>query len=217
MHKGVKIQKSKIQLMLKTYCVLITDYREQQSHIENYFAAPYKDEVKPRKNVVRLPLIAGDYTFAIFPNDTLQNGCPIMFERELLIEKKSGDILAGGGFAEMKHNISGAGHAKFKEEFQFPAKNFYLLLENTTDMNDIFAVKRGQATNDTYNKAFNTFLANRNDERQEKGLNPIEIIHCNQYESGRIVKKLIIDYVVKNFDEIQDAVKFINNIKKGEL
>jgi len=191
--------------MLKAYCILIIDNREQTNHIELFFSKPEKNEVKRRNNTLRTQLKAGDYTFMIMPNEYLNNNQPIMFQNQLIIEKKSGNIWEGGGYAEMKNNISGSGHSNFKKEFQFPVKNLILLLENTESESDLFKVKRG-INNKVYFKAYKSFLENRNSERQQKGLNKIKVLHCKAMDSGLIVKELILNYVIENIEFIKTLV-----------
>ncbi len=200
-----KLNKSQIVQMLKVYAVLIVDVREQTNHIELFFSAPEKGKRQARKNVIRTQLQAGDYTFLIMPNEILGNSKPLDFRNDFIIEKKSGPIFEGGGFSEMKTNISGAGHNNFKKEFQFTTKNLILLLENTVSENDLFKCKRGKIPTKVYFKAYQSFISNRNFERKEKSLNAIEIVHCMQHQSGLKVKELMLKFCIDNILEIQNC------------
>ena len=202
------MNRSTLKTLLRTYLVLIVDYREQDRAIELKFAYPQEGEIQQRLNAVRFPLISGDFSFLLLPNEKMNIEQPIMFHEHFLIERKSGISSRGGAFAELRGNIF-KGHKKFKQEFQYPAEHFHLLLENTDSPQDIYKVKErghihtlkgggynGHAiANEQYFKAFTSFISNRNKERTAIGLDPIQVIHCKKEESHKIIKNLIFEYV----------------------
>jgi len=200
---------SMLKTLLKTYLVLLVDHREQDREIENGFRFLGAGDIQPRLNAIRLPLEAGDFSFMLLPNEKMELSNPVMFNDRFIIERKSGKQSQGGGFAEMRNNLF-KGHEQFKKEFQFPAEYFFLLLENTQNENDIFncqerchsrITKHGEyrsysISNEQYYKTYRTFIEHRNQEREEKGLPPIKIIHCEKKDSTNTIKQLIFNYVL---------------------
>jgi hypothetical protein len=176
--KRLKISLTEVRTILKSYCVLIEDSREQKNHISEKFSKERKG-----KKIVTTPLDFGDYTFMILPNKILGNKNPISFQNDFVIERKS-------GFLELAGNLT-TGHQRLKNEFSraLTAKcnNLYLLIEDTNSFDDINNVKFSKLNPKTYRKILDSFLKNRNSERGDVGLDEIKVIMTNKEKSLNII------------------------------
>jgi len=167
--------------ILMEHAVLIVDTREQKNHIWKRYKRTHNLGVKFMK------LEFGDYSFMINPNDTLGNLEPIDFRNLFAVERKSGYKSKGGGFAELRGNLIGKDHSRFKKEFnravEAKCDSLHLLIENAESYNAIESVPVFKIPNESFIKTFDTFIINRNKERVESGLSEINIIYCMKDDS----------------------------------
>jgi hypothetical protein len=188
------MNKKELTDIFEKYLVLLECHNEQKRHISAFF--------KSRNlRTLEYPMFTADYSFMIMPNKITMNAEPLYFGNKFLIERKCGRPNYGGGFAELKGNLS-SGHENFKEEFlrMTNVKDVYLLIENATSYMSInYCENRGKFTNEIYKRAFDTFISNRNRERAEAGSNPIQIVFTSEAESGKTVAKLIWKYLETNY------------------
>jgi len=185
------IKESEIKKILSTSLNIIVDTREQRNHIAEKFQGNRK-----QIRVIRRKLDFGDYSFELQPN-SLTGEQIISFEDLFAVERKYGEYENGGGFAELRNNLT-IGHDRIKREFKRAeisnCNYLYLLLENTKDENSINNVPEPESingkriiTNEQYIKMYKSFINNRNMERIKAHLNPIRVINCMEYESCKII------------------------------
>jgi hypothetical protein len=183
-----------LKTIFNNYLVLLECHNEQKRHISDFF--------KSRNlRTLEYPMFTADYSFMIMPNHITMNAEPLYFGNNFLIERKGGRANYGGGFAELKGNLS-SGHENFKEEFlrMTNVKDVYLLIENATSYMSLnYCENRGKFTNEIYKRTFDTFITNRNRERAEAGSNPIQIVFTSEADSGETVAKLIWKYMQQNY------------------
>jgi len=197
---------TEIKTIFLNYLVLTEDNNEQKRHISDYFKNrtvinKKTGEVKPAPiRTQEYPMITADYSFFIFPNQWLGNKTILDFSDKFLIERKSGSTGRGGGFQELRGNLT-TGHKLFKAEFgrMIAVQEVILLLENATDKNCIKKVPPQQMSNETFYKIYDTFVQNRNKSRLELKLEPIKVEYCSLENAGETVMKLIFDFLVENF------------------
>jgi hypothetical protein len=180
--------------IFNNYLVLLECHNEQKRHIRDFFR-------NRNLRTLEYPMFTADYSFMIMPNKITMNAEPLYFGNKFLIERKSGHPNYGGGFGELKGNLS-SGHAEFKAEFQrmTNVKDVILLIENATGFASLdYCEERGKFTNEIYKKSLSTFLQNRNKERAEVGSNEIQIVFTSEIDSGETVAKLIYKYMQQNY------------------
>jgi hypothetical protein len=180
--------KTDIKTLFKNYIVLLVDSNEQKNHIKEYFESK---EVR----TLQYNMKSADYSFMILPNHLTGNSITY-FGKEFLIERKSGKVDQGGGFAELRNNLV-SGHKQFKAEFKRieNVNNVFLLIENAKDMEGINLVKRGKMPLETFKRIFNTFILNRNKERLDLNKEAIIPCFCPIENSGEAVMVLIFDFL----------------------
>lgn len=178
---------SNLKTIFENYLVLLECHNEQKHHIAEYFKS---------KNirVLSYPFFTADYSFMIMPNSIMRNQSPAFFGHKFLIERKSGAVENGGGFAEMKNNLAG-GHKQFKAEFERMKNvdNVFLLIENAENHKDILKTKEYKMPQETFVKIFTKFLKNRNADRSKN----IKVIYSSTGNSGETVMKLIYNFLKK--------------------
>jgi hypothetical protein len=183
-----------LKTIFNNYLVLLECHNEQKRHISDFF--------KSRNlRTLEYPMFTADYSFMIMPNKITMNAEPLYFGNKFLIERKSGHPNFGGGFAELKGNLS-SGHTEFKNEFQrmTNVKDVILLIENATSYRSIdYCENRGKFTNKIYKSVFDSFICNRNMERAEVESNQIQIVFTTEYDSGETVAKLIAKYIQEKY------------------
>lgn len=191
MEKG--LTKTELRKVFQYELILLEDTREQKTHIAKYFE-------EKKVGVARWRLKQGDYSFMIMPNEIIGNDHPLYFGNEFLIERKSGKEDKGGGFSELRNNLT-TGHEAFKAEFarMDEVENVFLLIENAKGEGALFNVLPRRLPNDTFKKIFDKFVLNRNKERLELRKKPISILYNPLEESGAVIMKLIFDYLVERF------------------
>lgn len=183
------MNKTDCRTIIKNYLALLECHNEQKHHINEYF------QLK-KIRTMSFPFFTGDYSFMILPNHILKNDQPIDFRDKFIIERKSGKLLVGGGFMELRNNIIGK-HKEFKSEFQRMTlvDNVFLLIENAECLDDIYKVpNKYRITTHDYAKRFIAFINNRNFERS----NDIKLVYTKIENSGETVLKLIFDYITNN-------------------
>jgi len=112
----------------------------------------------------------------------------VTFENRIVIERKSGNPIEGGGFAEIKNNICSKNHSRFSAEFERAknCKNLAVLLENCTDLSSMDLVKqykvdgKRSTTLSTFKKAFDTFFQNRDSNRIFVGSDRIDFLFADE-------------------------------------
>lgn len=177
-----------VKTIFRNYLMLVETNNEQKHHISGYFQSH-------RIRTTKTPLKSADYTFLIFPNH-ITGPELIWFGDKFLIERKSGHIDSGGGYKELRSNLT-VGHKQFNAEFERmkDVENVILLLENTTEPKDIWRVPRGKLKEGQFIKTYNTWINRRNEERKK----PIQVEHCYLPFAGEKVMLLIKDYLIKNY------------------
>ena len=167
--------------LLRENLIMIVDTREQKTHIWEKYLVNHPEGVYHKK------LEFGDYTFGLKPNEIIGNTKHISFENLFVVERKSGKTHRGGGFGELRSNLIGENHQRFKREFERAisagCNEFYLLIENASSVRSIKKLPVYKQPVETFEKAFNTFITRRNNERQENGLEWIKIIYSRETES----------------------------------
>ena len=189
------LSKTEIRQVLQHDLILLEDTREQKTHISDFFR-------KHKVGVTRWRIKQGDYTFLIMPNDVTKNEQPIFFGDEFLIERKSGRADKGGGFSELKNNLTQTGnHNAFKEEFgrMLNVVCVNLLIENATGVQSIFDTIERKLKNVTFEKIFNSFIRKRNESRLELKLKPINVVFSPLEEAGKCVMELIFDFLMSKY------------------
>ena len=182
---------TEIKTIFKNYLVLLECHNEQKRHISDYFR-------KKGIRTLEYPFFNGDYSFMIMPNSITGNDEPLFFGTKFIIERKSGNIATGGGFQEIKGNLTVTeNHKCFKAEFERLANvdNVYLLIENAYSIDDIKKVRQYKLSTSVFIKIFHSFMKKRNQERNELGKKDIEIVYSHIYESGEKVMLLIKSYL----------------------
>lgn len=174
--------------IFRNYLMLVETNNEQKHHIAAYFQ---QNGIR----TVKTPLESADYTFLIFPNH-ITGPELLWFGDKFLIERKSGYLEKGGGFAELRSNLT-KGHKQFKAEFERmkDVDEVVLLIENAREAKDIWRVPNQKIHNETFIKIYNTFINHRNEERK----NPIQIEYCHIHKAGETVGRLIKEYLIKNY------------------
>lgn len=191
----MELSKTEIRTIFKYDLILLEDTREQKNHISKYFE-------EKKISVARWRLKQGDYSFLIMPNDLMKNEQPIFFGNEFLIERKSGRVDDGGGFQEIRGNLTdNSKHAAFKAEFQRMEKvnNVYLLIENTENKDCIKKVPTYKRPIEPFIKSFDTFILRRNKIRLDLGFSPIKLIFEPIEDTGETVMMLIFEYLISKY------------------
>ena len=157
---------------------IIIDTREQKiSHIVRYF---YDNKI----NYDFMKLNFGDYT-------TVET-----FEK-VVIERKN-------GLDELKANLcTKLGRKRFIKEFAKARRNkveFYLLIENAKNYNDILTMKNkikalNYVSNAAYFNIFHDFFHHQNRSREIAGLNKIKIIFCQPEDTGEKIVEILKKYL----------------------
>jgi hypothetical protein len=176
-----------MKTLFKNYIVLLQAHNEKKQHVKQYFESK-------NVRVMTYPMFTADYTFMVMPNHILNNTEPIYFGNEFLIERKSGNVDTGGGFCELKGNLT-TGHKAFKAEFKrmHDVDNIYLLIENAKNQDSINLVPSYKVN---FPQIFYSFIRNRNSERKK----PINLIYTPIQKSGEKVMLLIYNYLAKKYN-----------------
>ena len=184
---------TEIKTIFKNYLVLLECHNEQKRHISDYFR-------EKGVRTLEYPMFTADYSFMIMPNGVMKTTTPLYFGEHFLIERKSGSVARGGGFQELRGNLT-TGHELFKAEFgrMIAVQEVILLLENTESKECIKKVPPQKMSNETFYKIYDSFIRNRNEKRLELKLEPIKVVYSSLEDAGETVMRLIFDFLVENF------------------
>ena len=138
-------------------------------------------------------LTAGDYSFEIMGKS---------FEKEIVIERKSGKKLHGGGWTELKGNICSKDKTRITSEFDKLCENrtiVFLLIENAKGFADILNAKSHakffMISNDLFAFKFNKWLNEVNEKRFKTELQPVNVIYCDAETTGQIILRIFNNYL----------------------
>jgi hypothetical protein len=190
------MNRSTLKKVFQNCVVLLETHNEQKRHISAYFR-------QLNVNSVRYPMFTADYSFMVLPNEYSKNSKPLWFGDRFLIERKSGNTEKGGGFSELRGNLT-SGHKLFKAEFQrmTNVSNVYLLIENAKDWNCINKVPTYDQKPGQFEKTLNSFLRNRNEERAKVGSKDVSLVYCGIEDAGLAVMTLIFNFLLEEFKDL---------------
>lgn len=178
---------------------ILIDTREKQTH-NNFLLKKWLSDngILWREQ----KLTAGDYSFEIMGKS---------FEKEIVIERKSGKKLHGGGWTELKGNImekktfdplTGEMNTRLTREFNKLCINktiVFLLIENAKGFKDIQNAKSHakyfMISNDLFAFKFNKWLSEVNEKRFNNQLQPVEVVYCDSENTGKNILRIFNNYL----------------------
>ena len=128
------------------------------------------------------------------------------YESKFAIERKNGRKM-GGGFSELKGNLcSRAGRVRFINEFDKAINEraeLILLIENATGVNDLLNCPNtisslNYISNEVYFNIFTDFIKEQNVKRNKAGLKEIQIVYCDNNDTGRMIMELCEKWLNEN-------------------
>ncbi len=147
-------------------------------------------------------------------------------ESKIVVERKNGKRINGGGFSELKGNLcTKKGRVRFNSELAKATKakaEFYLLIENAESVNDILIMKKNikslrYISNNAYFNIFNEFIFEHNTARKKNGLNKINIVYSHNFDTAKkIIEILIYKKEIEKKTYWNNQQNFDNVIQRSE-